>query len=245
VNSSVASTSSQDQATESEVRDGLPIPPPELIDRVACTPDVSWYLQFGQACFQTMREVLEKQGAPIERMERVLEFGCGCARVFRHWHQVTGPVAYGNDRDPQMVTWCQQFLSFGRFSLNELEPPLAYERETFDFVYSVAVFTHLSEPLQRRWMNELRRILKPGGYLLLSTHGASYRHTLDPSEQELFDAGCVVVRDEDGAGTNRCGTYHPESYIRTKLAQGFQVVDFIPAHTREFIYHDISLLSKS
>ena len=242
--SSVASTSSQDQATEREAVDGLPIPPPELIDLVACTPDVGWYFQFGRACFQIMREILEKHDAPMEEMQRVLEFGCGCARVFRYWHKVNGPVAYGCDRDPKMVTWCQQSLPFGRYYLSELEPPSAYEAETFDFVYSIAVFTHLSELLQLRWMNELRRVLKPGGYLLLSTHGASYRHTLSASEQKLFDGGHVVVRDAEGAGTNQCGTYHPESYIRTKLAQGYRVVDFIQAHTREFIYHDLSLLSK-
>jgi SAM-dependent methyltransferase len=177
-------------------------------------------------------------------MRRVLEFGCGCGRVFRYWHNVTGPLVYGNDRNPQLVAWCQQSLPFGCYALNELEPPLAYEAEAFDFVYAISVFTHLTETLQMCWIDELRRILKPGGHLLLTIHGASYRQSLTMPEQQLFDTGRLVVRSGEDAGTNLCGAYHPESYVKNSLGKDYRVVDFIPAGMREFIYQDIFLLSK-
>jgi hypothetical protein len=44
-----------------------------------------------------------------------------------------------------------------------------------DCIYAISVFTHLSAELQDLWMKELRRIVRPGGHLLITTHGESFR----------------------------------------------------------------------
>jgi SAM-dependent methyltransferase len=115
---------------------------------------------------------------------------------------------------------------------------------TFDLVYSLSVFTHLSEPLQRFWIDELARVLRPGGFLLITTHGAHYREQLSPQEQGTFGAGRVVVREPGRDGSNACAVFHPEPYVRTTLARNLDVVDFIPEGALGNPRQDVYLLRK-
>ena len=155
-----------------------------------------------------------------------------------------GPEIHGTDYNPRLIEWCRQNLPFAQYGINTLYPPLAYADQKFDFVYAISVFTHMSEELQGVWMQELARILKPGGYLLLTTHGTSYRERLTTPELEGFDAGCLVVRYEEASGMNLCSAYHPESYVRDQMATGYSVCDFVPAGTQEVICQDIYLMRK-
>ncbi len=156
-----------------------------------------------------------------------------------------GPEIHGTDYNPRLIEWCRQNLPFAQYGINTLYPPLAYADQKFDFIYAISVFTHMSEELQSLWMKESARILKPGGYLLITTHGASYRERLTKQELEVFDAGHLVVRYEEASGMNLCSAYHPESYVRHQLATGYSVCDFVPAGTEGVIYQDIYLMRKN
>jgi SAM-dependent methyltransferase len=113
--------------------------------------------------------------------------------------------------------------------VNELEPPLPYAGDAFDFVYVYSVFTHLSVDLARRWMDELARIIKPGGLMWFTVHGESYRERLAPEQRERFDSGEIVVSFPEIEGTNLCSTYWPEAAVKAMLAGGFEpVVHFDP-----------------
>jgi SAM-dependent methyltransferase len=59
--------------------------------------------------------------------------------------------------------------------VNDLEPPLRFaEEDSFDLVTAASVFTHIPLDLQRRWLEEIRRILRPGGYFLCTVAGAHH-----------------------------------------------------------------------
>ena len=73
-----------------------------------------------------------------------------------------------------MVDWCRENLPFAEVAVNESSPPLPNESSTFDLVYALSVFTHLTEEAQRSWIHECFRVLKPGGHLLISTLGEHY-----------------------------------------------------------------------
>ena len=66
--------------------DGLPIPLSDLIFPVAATTSISWFLEGGALAARTIREALERRGLEIEKLAAILDFGCGCGRVLRHWH---------------------------------------------------------------------------------------------------------------------------------------------------------------
>jgi predicted SAM-dependent methyltransferase len=81
-----------------------------------------------------------------------------------------------------------------------LAPPTKYPAGKFDFIYALSVFTHLPELDQLAWMDEFHRILRPGGYLLLSLHGAYYLSILNERERQRFLTGKLVIRYGYGAG---------------------------------------------
>jgi SAM-dependent methyltransferase len=202
--------------------DGLPVPPPELIVRVAGSADVEWFLEGGRLGYESVRAHV-----PRDELESVLDFGCGCGRVTRYWRDFAGSIS-GTDLSAEAVTWCRENLPFARFERNDLEPPLTFSDGSFDLVYGLSVFTHLTVDTQRRWLGELRRVLRPGGYLLLTTHGESYADRLEPDEHERFRAGEIVVRWQEVAGSNLCAAYHPAGSLAL-LAEGFEEI----AHVEE------------
>ena len=222
--------------------DGLPLPPSELRILVAGSPDVDGFLRFGQSMFQILLGTMQKEGAAVESFSAVLDFGCGCGRVLRHWRAVQGPQLYGVDCNARLIGWCRENLPFAEFSTNRSYPPLPYRDQSFDWVYAVSVFTHMSEALQLIWMKELKRIVRPGGYVLFTTHGESFEAKLTPLERETFTAGNLVVHYEGASGTNLCRAYHPEAYVRQRLTDGWTVKAMIPGGTLGALPQDLYLL---
>jgi 2-polyprenyl-3-methyl-5-hydroxy-6-metoxy-1,4-benzoquinol methylase len=225
--------------------DGLPLPPPELIVRVAGTPDTAWFLEGGRLAAESIRMALERSGRPIEGLEALLDFGCGCGRVTRRWRGLDGVRVHGTDANEDAIAWCTANLPFGEFATNALEPPVAYADAAFDAVYALSVLTHLPEKLGLAWRDELRRVVRPGGILLVSTHGASYRERMTDGERARFDAGELVVRWESAAGTNLCSAYHPEQYLRGPLADGFELVEHVPRGAAGNPHQDLTVLKRS
>ena len=232
--------------------DGLPIPPHDLHFLVSGNYDlgVSDFLTVGKFCADSVTGLLNKNHLDIDGFEAVLDFGCGCGRVIRHFNSLKNAKLYGTDYNPVLVEWCRKNLPFAQFQVNKLAPPLNYNAEKFDLVYAFSVFTHLPETLQFSWMNEISRVLKPGGYAFITTHGVAYiEGSLNPRERELFQSGQLIVVNEGSAGENKCSTYHPEGYVRNTLAVGFEIVDFVPGwvldSSRRIIAQDSYLLKKA
>ena len=212
--------------------DGFPIPPPELHAIVSGTDglDAELFLDVGKSCARGIVAMLKICDVDLDERRAILDFGCGCGRVIRHFHALTGPSLHGTDYDPQLVAWCQGNLPFAKFGVNDLRPPLAYADGTFDFVYSLSVFTHLDEPLQRSWLCELSRVLSPDGYLMLTTQGEPYAdHHLAPHEREAFRRGRMIVQENGKPGERWYNVYHPIQGVRELVAEQFELCISSPA----------------
>ena len=218
--------------------DGPPLPPRRLMVRVAGTADPDWFLRGGRAAYDAIAAHV-----PLGEVGSLLDFGCGCGRVTRYWSASSAAVS-GSDVSRKAVEWCRANLPFARFELNALAPPLAFDDESFDLVYGLSVFTHLTADLQLAWRDELRRVLRPGGILLVTTHGESYLPRLDYAERARFEAGDLVVRWSDLPGTNLCSAYHPELYLRETFADGFTFLELEPEGARGNPTQDLVLLRK-
>jgi SAM-dependent methyltransferase len=152
---------------------------------------------------------------------------------------------HGTDNNPALVDWSRRNLPFAKVEFNRLEPPLGYADASFELVYALSVFTHLTANLQHAWVEELSRVLKPGGHLLMSTHGERYLGRLTTSERERFAAGELVVKDNiRSPGTNMCSAYHPVAYVRDQLARKLELASFIPAGARGNPPQDLYILRK-
>jgi SAM-dependent methyltransferase len=218
--------------------DGSPLPPRRLMVRVAGTADADWFLRAGRAGYDAIAAHV-----PLAEIGDVLDFGCGCGRVTRYFNDFTGNVA-GSDVSVDAIEWCRANLGFARFEANGLAPPLAFDDASFDLVYALSVFTHLTADLQVAWRDELRRVLRPEGRLLITTHGRSYVPRLDAEERKRFESGELVVRWGEVAGSNLCSAYHPEPYVRSTLADGFAFLELEPEGARGNPTQDLVLLQK-
>lgn len=206
----------------------IPIPPNRLIFSATTTRDVNWFLNSGESTAACFRSALAAEGRPIESFRAVLDLGCGCGRVLRQWHGIAGPRFYGTDYNPAGVFWAEKHLKYVTFATNQLEPPLPYGDSAFDLVYAVSVFTHLPDAMQRAWIEEIHRVLEPGGILLLTLSGEGDLERVSKKDRERFAKGDLVVLDERYAGTNMCGTYHPEEYVRQRWTDLFVIRHMYP-----------------
>ena len=204
--------------------DGFPLPPAKLIVLVTGSSDSGWYIESGRLAVGSMCNALAEAGVEPGDFRSILDFGCGCGRVIRYWPPLTQAALAGTDTNAKLIEWCRRNLPFGKFQLNTLQPQLDYADQQFDFAYALSVLTHMPEDLQQPWINELWRILRPGGYLLITTQGAEYISKLTDSERDRYRQGRPVVRYGEAASTNLCSVYHPEQYVCERLAQKFSII---------------------
>lgn len=221
--------------------DGLPIPPPWLIVKVGMTASIAVFLEGGKMQFADVVSTLKRNKIDVNSLQSVLDFGCGCGRLTRYWKD-TGARVFGTDYNPSLIRWCRKNIHHAEFETNRPIPPTVYGAGEFDLVYAISVFTHLTERDQMSWMGELRRILRPDGYLLITTHGESLIGRLPEADQGSFRMGRLVVRNGEASGTNLCAAYHPQKYVRETLSKGFCITDFVPQGLQR--YQDIYLLRK-
>jgi SAM-dependent methyltransferase len=160
----------------------------------------------------------------------VLEWGCGPARVIRHLGAslAGSPSLAGSDYNAETIAWCRENIPGIRFEKNELAPPLPFAAESFDAVYALSVITHLSAKMHDEWREELLRVLKPGGLLIVTAHGDWYReHHLLPAERAMYDAGHLVVRGEIEEGKKWFAAFHSPVYMREHFFAGMDIAQHL------------------
>lgn len=160
----------------------------------------------------------------------ILDWGCGPGRVIRHLPEVVGHGCRysGTDYNPQSIKWCRENLPGITFLLNGLQPPLEAAPSTFYAVYGISIFTHLSAEAHQRWYDELLRVTRPGGVLLLTTHGAAFRAIMTEAEQATFDAGQLVIRSNVTEGHRVFAAFQPPAFLHGLFGQRAEVLEHLP-----------------
>lgn len=155
---------------------------------------------------------------------RICEWGCGAGRVIRHYGEEPQVEAYGTDYSEQLLTWCADNIPHVTFAKNELAPPLPFPDATFDFLYSLSVYTHLPPDLQRTWLEEHVRVVRPGGVILLTVHGDVFTSRLTAAELAAYREQGYVVRERTRTGGPWYTTYQSPTFVREMLA-GYEILD--------------------
>ncbi|MGQ0603552.1 MAG: class I SAM-dependent methyltransferase [Anaerolineales bacterium] len=110
--------------------------------------------------------------AHLQPGEAVLEVGCGTGDVAFAAKACVGPTGqvFGIDAAPEMIGVAQSKATrTGAEVVFRVEPieSLSFAEDTFDVVLSSLMMHHLPDDLKPRGLAEIRRVLKPGGRLVI------------------------------------------------------------------------------
>ena len=205
------------------------------------------------AFYRLVKDAATQLGTPLAEESAVLDFGCGWGRITRFFlHDVAARNLVGIDAMPTAVELCGEIGAPWTVVLGPLVPPTTLEPESFDLVYAYSVFSHLAPATADAWIEELGRVLRPGGILVLTTRGPFF---LDYIEQRVrkagddasdalvaaysdidsirsrYEAGEFVYLPTGGGETLTSDHYGealvPERYVRARWTTAFELSHFV------------------
>jgi hypothetical protein len=220
------------EAIEAAIKPAAPV---NLRKRVHGDENLQTFEHIGRLLAANVFGQLMRVG-PYRNDFRILDFGVGCGRVIRPLHELClntyltdGKLHwFGSDIDGEAIAWCSSALeSIGTFVVNNDMPPLPFDDQCFDFVYSISIFTHLPEDMQFAWLSDLRRVIGIGSFALLTTHSTDL---IPPSSKEaLQDPGFYYnVGGAEGLPAFYQTAFHSIDYIHERWSKYFAIRKIIP-----------------
>lgn len=129
------------------------------------------FFAHGQGEIDGVMRYLQKQKLTPVDFDSALDFGCGVGRLARALTSHFATV-YGVDASPTMIARGRE-LNADRPKLELVlnqEPRLArFADNSVSFIYTTLVLQHITYPESARYVDELLRIVKPGGVVMLQT----------------------------------------------------------------------------
>lgn len=219
----------------------MPLPPASLRGRVGIDSSRAHFDAVGRRVAEDVLAVFPRIGANVEDYPRWLDFGCGSGRAARHLAmQPSIQWLAGVDVDAPAIRWAARRLR-DEYKVIDPSPPTPYGDASFDVVYAISVFTHFDEPRQHAWLAELRRLLRPGGLFIATTHGAHLTaHRPDMTAEQVarlqergfvFQAGFGAFNDDSA--------FHTPDYLQREWTRHFELLTFLPRGLAD--YHDLSV----
>jgi len=206
--------------------------------RVARTTDHGYFTLMGYTQYRHIKELAARHAAGATR---ILDWGCGAARVVRYFAADPAFQATGVDIDPFNVDWCRS--TFGTMAAFQTIAPMKecpFPAGSFDVVYGISVFTHLNPESERFWLAELHRLLRPGGVAVMSVHGEmTFFKAINDFwvfdklvNDGYVDVGACNDLDVNGKPTVDENLYrnvfHSRAYIQRVWGDRFTIIDYIP-----------------
>ena len=205
------------------------------------------YRQYYNDGFMVAKQMVERFHRHQHRdLVKVLDWGCGPARVVRHLPALlsSDQEIHATDFNAKTIDWCRRNIEKIHFHLNSQAPPTNLPKGFFDLIYGISVLTHLSVELQMKWLEELHRLLAEKGIVILTTQGEAFRRKLDRQEVATFDSGAPVIRTGGKEGRRTFSSFHPLPYLQ-ELFSDFRILEHQPGNAYgKFIEQDLWVLGR-
>lgn len=202
-----------DEDDEMAAIDMRPLPPPALIRRVNSVEkaDPRIFLRSGArdllAIVETLLEAIERKvpgdARPFPAHPAVMELGCGVGRLLRHGPPPSLARVVATDVNAASLDWCRANLPAVDYHHHGPQPPIAsLPACAVDIIYAHSVFTHIPLERQSAWLHEMARLLRPGGWLIVTFLGREQREALLTPEQRahLSETGAMQIHPEWAPG---------------------------------------------
>jgi SAM-dependent methyltransferase len=209
----------------------LPFPPLELANRVGSLAGAPRPLEYYDELGRSTRDGI------VERMpsdwtfhgKRVLDFGCGAGRTLRHFAaEASAGEFWGCDIDEASIDWMKEHMAppFQAF-VNAAEPPLDQPDASFDLIWAISVFTHLSSSWSR-WLVELHRLLKPNALLFVTFMGRGMSEEIagEPWDENSF--GMNVIKYGQSWDLGGPMIVHSPWWIEEHWGRAFEILSLEP-----------------
>ena len=229
----------------------FPLPEAARRQRIGDASEEAFHVAGATAYMKMERALRQRFGKGYEGFPSILDWGCGCGRVLRHFVARGKAQITGMEIDRDNLQWCTEHYRWAHFLEGRLEPPLDVPDDSFDLIFGISVFTHLTEDLQHQWLAELRRITKPGGVVLMTVVGdiSWFRNRFSLEQFKTWkttgfiDVGSDTILDSHigRAGYYRL-VYHDAAYVLRQWGQHFRVLDVLPGYCNN--YQDLVVMQK-
>jgi SAM-dependent methyltransferase len=184
---------------------------------------------------------------------RMLDFGVGWGRHARFFARDTkfGNI-YGVDVWPLMIELCRTSMVPASVSLIEPFGQLPYRNQFFDIVYAFSVFTHLPETIANHWLEEIRRVTRPGGMMIMTLEPprfVDFCRSIPADDASLWHRALrdAIARVPDAEARVRAGEFLylptggggmltneiygdaiiPDAYIQKNWTDHFELIDYL------------------
>lgn len=136
---------------------------------------VSGYFHGGKKDARAVANLIESLALDTNGAE-ILEFAAGFGRVTRHLKSMLpNGVLKASDVHVEACEFIAQAL--GVPTLQSTPIPFDFKpHEAFDFIFCLSFFSHVPESYFGPWVKALYERLKPGGMLMVTTHGEHALH---------------------------------------------------------------------
>jgi SAM-dependent methyltransferase len=194
---------------------------------------------------------LESVGVDLASLKSGMDFGCSSGRVVRvmaaayphmQWH--------GCDPNEEAVAWARQAMPHIDLFPNSDQPPLPLPEGSLDLAYAISIWSHFAPSLGQLWFEEMHRLIRPGGYLVCTTHGLTavdfYATRSLRSPEQSDEIIGALYRDgwwyaPEFGETGDWGVINPDwgtaflspEWLLTYLCPGWRVLEFAPGRNSE------------
>ncbi len=180
---------------------------------------------------------------------RYLDFGGCTGRVARHMTRRPGLAVWLCDINANWIAWVDEFFvpPIAAFQ-NRIFPSLPISDGYFDLVSAFSVFTHFDHD-EIPWLLELRRIVRPGGYIYATVIDEHVWDRLtDPAWEWLLNSVAAgrhkdmlvaraaheltgrVVLERSSAEAYNFNVFLPRKYLTAKWGRFFNSIEFFQDH---------------
>ena len=206
---------------------GAPYPPLELAQRVCCLngrgDPYPAYERLGAEAKAALVQMLPPDWSFDGK--RVLDFGCGAGRTLRHFlDEARRAEFWGADIDAASIDWLGHSLAPPLHAVrNRTDPPLGLDYGSFDLIWALSVFTHLTDS-SHAWLLELHKLLRPGG-LLIATYMGRWNGAIFTDEPWDEDrVGMNVLRPEQGWEVGGPVVLMSDWWVRAHWGRAFEIL---------------------
>jgi len=150
--------------------DNSTAPPMDLVSQIQNPQKANADVFFATDLRTVHTHLLElgEHGFDPRGFERIMEMGVDLGRLIRHYFPFSTEL-FGCDVTDAVLGFVERSLG-PRVSIagNGSRPPLPFRTGVFDFVYANSVFTHIRFGETPVWFEEIHRVVRPGGCVIVS-----------------------------------------------------------------------------